>query len=95
MQNLCLLCSRNFTLCLYCCIKATVTLLQGTILLETLHVAVQITMEELNVIDKLPHYCPVCAYHEWNLDGLVEMIWDYIDVLRIYTKPKVRNYDVL
>ena len=51
--------------------------------------AVQITMEELNVIDKLPHYCPVCAYHEWNLDGLVEMIWDYIDVLRIYTKPKV------
>lgn len=49
----------------------------------------QITMEELNVIDKLPHYCPVCAYHEWNLDGLVEMIWDYIDVLRIYTKPKV------
>lgn len=49
----------------------------------------QITMEELNVIDKLPHYCPVCAYHEWNLDGLVEMVWDYIDVLRIYTKPKV------
>lgn len=48
----------------------------------------QITMEELNVIDKLPHYCPVCAYHEWNLDGLVEMIWEYIDVLRIYTKPK-------
>ena len=46
-------------------------------------------MEELNVIDKLPHYCPVCAYHEWNLDGLVEMVWDYIDVLRIYTKPKV------
>ncbi len=55
----------------------------------------QITMEELNVIDKLPHYCPVCAYHEWNLDGLVEMIWDYIDVLRIYTKPKVRDYDSL
>ena len=52
--------------------------------------ALQITMEELNVIDKLPHYCPVCAYHEWNLDGLVEMIWEYIDVLRIYTKPKVR-----
>lgn len=54
----------------------------------------QITMEELNVIDKLPHYCPVCAYHEWNLDGLVEMIWDYIDVLRIYTKPKVSPWDV-
>lgn len=35
----------------------------------------QITLEELNVLDKLPHYCPVCAYHEWNLDGLVEMTW--------------------
>lgn len=49
----------------------------------------QITLEELNVISKLPHYCPVCAYLEWNLDGLVEMIWDYLDLIRIYTKPKV------
>lgn len=49
----------------------------------------QITLEELNVLDRLPHYCPVCAYHEWNLDGLVEMIWEYLDLLRIYTKPKV------
>eukprot|EP00191_Tetraselmis_sp_GSL018_P009152 CAMPEP_0177617362 /NCGR_PEP_ID=MMETSP0419_2-20121207/24823_1 /TAXON_ID=582737 /ORGANISM="Tetraselmis sp., Strain GSL018" /LENGTH=361 /DNA_ID=CAMNT_0019115831 /DNA_START=47 /DNA_END=1133 /DNA_ORIENTATION=+ len=48
----------------------------------------QITLEELNVIDKLPHYCPVCAYLDWNLDGLVEMIWDYLGLLRIYTKPK-------
>ncbi|MEW5306315.1 MAG: hypothetical protein WDW38_007125 [Sanguina aurantia] len=48
----------------------------------------QITLEELNVIDKLPHYCPVCAFHEWNLDGLVEMVWEYLDLQRIYTKPK-------
>jgi hypothetical protein len=41
------------------------------------------------VMDKLPHYCPVCAYLEWNLDGLVEMIWEYLDLLRVYTKPKV------
>lgn len=49
----------------------------------------QITLEELEVMSRLPHYCPVCAYQEWNLDGLVEMIWDYLDLLRIYTKPKV------
>eukprot|EP00210_Caulerpa_lentillifera_P004281 g4084.t1 len=48
----------------------------------------QITLEELNVLDKLPHYCPICAYHEWNLDGLVEMIWEYLDLVRVYTKPK-------
>eukprot|EP00891_Asterochloris_glomerata_P000250 jgi/Astpho2/250/Aster-02146 len=48
----------------------------------------QITTEELNVIDRLPHYCPVCAYHNWNLDGLVEMCWEYLDLVRVYTKPK-------
>ncbi|KAL4434824.1 hypothetical protein ABPG77_005351 [Micractinium sp. CCAP 211/92] len=48
----------------------------------------QITIEELNVLDKLPHYCPVCAYHEWNLTGLVEMIFEYLKLVRIYTKPK-------
>ena len=36
----------------------------------------------------MPHYCPVCAYLEWNLDSLVEMIWDYLNLVRIYTKPK-------
>lgn len=49
----------------------------------------QITLEELNVISKLPHYCPVCAYLEWNLDGLIDMIWEYLDLIRVYTKPKV------
>lgn len=27
------------------------------------------TPAHLQVLDRLPHYCPVCAYHEWNLDG--------------------------
>ncbi|BDA46324.1 Developmentally-regulated GTP-binding protein 1 [Coccomyxa sp. Obi] len=53
----------------------------------------QITLEELNVMSRLPHYCPVCAYHNWNLDGLVDMIWEYLDLLRIYTKPKGRLPD--
>ncbi len=48
----------------------------------------QITLEELNVISKLPHYVPVCAYHEWNLDGVIEMMWEYLDLVRVYTKPK-------
>eukprot|EP00798_Chlamydomonas_sp_ICE-L_P032567 gene32567-12541_t len=48
----------------------------------------QITLEELQVMDKLPHYCPVCSFLEWNLDGLVEMCWEYLDLVRVYTKPK-------
>ena len=46
-------------------------------------------MAEPCVGGRLPHYCPVCAYQDWNLDGLVDMIWDYLKLLRIYTKPKV------
>ena len=48
----------------------------------------QITLEELNVIARLPHYCPVCAYKEWGLEELVHMCWEYLDLIRTYTKPK-------
>ena len=44
------------------------------------------------MLDRLPHVCPVCAYHEWNLDGLVEMAWEYLDLIRVYTKPKARLF---
>jgi len=48
----------------------------------------QITIEELDIISEVPHYVPICAHHEWNLDGLVDTMWAYMDLLRIYTKPK-------
>lgn len=48
----------------------------------------QITIEELDIIAEIPHHCPICAHHEWNLDGLVEMMWKYMALYRIYTKPK-------
>jgi len=47
-----------------------------------------ITMEELEILDKIPHYVPVSAHLEWNLDELVERMWDYLDLIRVYTKPK-------
>ncbi|CAK7337946.1 unnamed protein product [Dovyalis caffra] len=53
----------------------------------------QITLEELEILDKLPHYCPVSAHLEWNLDGLLEKVWEYLDLTRIYTKPKGMNPD--
>lgn len=48
----------------------------------------QITIEELDIIAEVPHHVPICAHHEWNLDGLADMIWRYMELLRIYTKPK-------
>ncbi|KAI8028764.1 Developmentally-regulated G-protein 3 [Camellia lanceoleosa] len=53
----------------------------------------QITLEELEILDKLPHYCPISAHLEWNLDGLLDKIWEYLNLTRIYTKPKGMNPD--
>ena len=54
----------------------------------------QITVEELNLLDKMKHYVPVSAHKEWNLDGLLETVWDYLDMVRVYTKPRGRaDYD--
>lgn len=55
----------------------------------------QITLEELNILDKLPNYCPICAYHEWNLDGLVEMIWEYLDLVNYLNLNIINNLIII
>lgn len=47
-----------------------------------------ISIQELDLLDKVPHYVPVSAKDEWNFDELMTKIWDYLDLIRIYTKPK-------
>lgn len=47
-----------------------------------------ISMEELAILDKIPHFVPISGYHKWNLEEMYETIWDYLDFIRIYTKPK-------
>ena len=41
-----------------------------------------ITLEEFEILDAIPHYVPVSAHLEWNLDELVERCWEYLDLLR-------------
>lgn len=48
----------------------------------------QTYIEDLDIICKVPHYIPISAKDEWNLDGLMEKVWEYLDLIRIYTKPK-------
>jgi small GTP-binding protein len=48
----------------------------------------QITIEELELLDQIPNYVLVSAHKLWNLDELLERIWEKMDLLRIYTKPK-------
>nr|CAD7199730.1 unnamed protein product [Timema douglasi] len=41
----------------------------------------QISIEELDIIYKIPHCVPISAHHKWNFDDLLEKMWEY-------TKPK-------
>jgi small GTP-binding protein len=48
----------------------------------------QITVEELDLLYRLPNVVPISAQHKWNLDELLEKIWEKLDLVRIYTKPR-------
>lgn len=48
----------------------------------------QLTIEELDIIDQMPNYVPISSRDEWNIDELMEAIWNKCNMLRIYTKPK-------
>uniref|UniRef100_A0A6B2G5R4 Developmentally-regulated GTP-binding protein 1 n=1 Tax=Myxobolus squamalis TaxID=59785 RepID=A0A6B2G5R4_MYXSQ len=48
----------------------------------------QISIEELDILYRVPHCIPISAHHRWNFDDLLEMIWNYLDLIRIYTKPR-------
>ena len=47
-----------------------------------------LTIEELDILDQMPNYVPISSQHEWNLEELMETIWERTNMLRIYTKPK-------
>ena len=47
-----------------------------------------LTIEELDILDQMPNYVPISSGKEWNLEELMETIWDRCNMLRIYTKPK-------
>jgi len=48
----------------------------------------QITLEELDILDRIPHYVMISAHLEWNLDELLAKMWEYLGLIRIYTKPR-------
>ena len=51
----------------------------------------QISIEELDIICKIPHTVPISAHHKWNYDDLLDKMWTYLKLVRIYTKPKVNS----
>lgn len=47
-----------------------------------------ITVEELDLLDQIPNYVCISAGLKWNLDELLERVWEKLDFVRVYTKPK-------
>lgn len=52
-----------------------------------------ISIEELDLLYRIPNACPISSEHGWNVDELLEMMWDKLNLRRVYTKPKGRAPD--
>ncbi|CCH40547.1 hypothetical protein BN7_80 [Wickerhamomyces ciferrii] len=46
------------------------------------------SIEELTLLNRVPNAVPVSSGQEWNLDELLEIMWDRLNLVRVYTKPK-------
>lgn len=46
------------------------------------------SVEELDLMNKIPDAIPISAGNGWNLDDLLQMMWDRLNLVRVYTKPK-------
>lgn len=52
-----------------------------------------ITIEELDLLYRIPSACPISSEHGWNVDELLEQMWEKLNLRRVYTKPKGRMPD--
>jgi ribosome-interacting GTPase 1 len=52
-----------------------------------------ISIEELDLIYRIPNACPISAEHGWNVDELLAQMWEKLELRRIYTKPKGKSPD--
>ncbi|KAH3902858.1 Ribosome-interacting GTPase 1 [Saccharomycodes ludwigii] len=47
-----------------------------------------LSLEELELLYRIPNAVPISSGQEWNLDKLLEVMWDRLNLVRVYTKPK-------
>ncbi|KAM6495986.1 P-loop containing nucleoside triphosphate hydrolase protein [Amanita muscaria] len=47
-----------------------------------------ISIEELDLLYKIPHSVPISSKDWLNVDELVEKMWEALDLVRVYTKPR-------
>lgn len=42
---------------------------------------------------RIPNAVPISSEHGWNIDELMEAMWEKLNLKRVYTKPKGRQPD--
>jgi len=47
-----------------------------------------ISIEELDLLYRIPNSVPVSSKEWWNIDELLEKMWGMLDLVRVYTKPR-------
>lgn len=52
-----------------------------------------ISIQELDLLYRIPNACPISSEHGWNVDELLEQMWERLNLRRIYTKPKGQQPD--
>ncbi|CCH61249.1 hypothetical protein TBLA_0E01950 [Henningerozyma blattae CBS 6284] len=52
-----------------------------------------LSIEELELLYRIPNAVPISSGREWNLDELLQVMWDRLNLVRVYTKPKGRDPD--
>ncbi|KAM0394929.1 hypothetical protein ACHAO7_004488 [Fusarium culmorum] len=52
-----------------------------------------ISIEELDLLYRIPNAVPISSEHGWNIDELMEAMWDKLSLVRVYTKPKGKQPD--
>eukprot|EP00792_Barthelona_sp_PAP020_P007612 TRINITY_DN3155_c1_g2_i1.p1 TRINITY_DN3155_c1_g2~~TRINITY_DN3155_c1_g2_i1.p1 ORF type:complete len:396 (+),score=96.99 TRINITY_DN3155_c1_g2_i1:72-1190(+) len=53
----------------------------------------KITIEELNLWDRAEDVVPIASHQEWNFDEAHELIWERMNLIRVYTKPRGCDVD--
>lgn len=52
-----------------------------------------ISIEELDLLYRIPNSVPISSEHGWNIDELMESMWEKLNLKRVYTKPKGKQPD--
>ena len=53
-----------------------------------------ITVEELDLLNELPNWVPISCKQGWNLDELLDKIWQKLGIIRVYTRPRGGEVDL-